>query len=155
MWHDSVLFETPDNYLVSLDAKTGEERWHVEIADFNQQYFSTPPPIIIGNHVIVGTGNDLDGPGFLQSFDPETGKLQVEVLHGPMKPGDPGLETWPSLEAARNGGGHTWFPAPTIQRRTCTSSAPAIRRPAYTGVGRPGDNLFTCALIAVDVETAR
>ena len=110
IWRNYLYFETPDNYLVSLDAKTGEERWHVEIADFNQQYFSTPAPIIIGNHVIAGTGNDLDGPGFLQSFDPETGKLQWKFYTVPMNPGDPGLETWPSLDAARHGGGHTWMP---------------------------------------------
>ena len=110
IWYNSLLFETPDNYLVSLDAKTGKERWFVEIADFDEQYFSTPAPIIVDNHVIVGTGNDLDGPGFLQAVDPETGKLQWKFYTVPMKEGDPGLETWPSLEAAKYGGGHTWMP---------------------------------------------
>ena len=75
IWRNYLFFETPDNYLVSLDLKTGKERWHVEIADFDQQYFSTMAPIIVGDHVIVGTGNDLDSPGFLQSYHPETGKL--------------------------------------------------------------------------------
>ena len=59
----TCYFETPDDYLVSLDARTGKERWHVEIADFNQQYFSTMAPIVVGNHVLVGTGNDLDCAG--------------------------------------------------------------------------------------------
>ena len=59
---------------MSLDARTGKERWHVEIADFDQQYFSTMAPIVVDNHVLVGTGNDLDAPGFLQSYDPETGQ---------------------------------------------------------------------------------
>ena len=81
LWHNYLFFETPDNYLVSLDAKTGKERWHVEISDFNQQYFSTMAPIVVGNQVLVGTGNDLDAPGFLQSFDPVTGKRQVDLLH--------------------------------------------------------------------------
>ena len=44
IWHNYLFFETPDNYLVSLDARTGKERWHVEIADFDQQYFSTMAP---------------------------------------------------------------------------------------------------------------
>ena len=39
--YNTLYFETPDNYLVALDAKTGKEKWHVEIADFEQQYFST------------------------------------------------------------------------------------------------------------------
>ena len=90
MWHNYLFFETPDNYLVSLDARTGKERWHVEIADFNQQYFSTMAPIVIGDHVLVGTGNDLDAPGFLQSYDPETGKRKWIFYTVPMKAGDPG-----------------------------------------------------------------
>ncbi len=81
IWRNYLFFETPDNYLVSLDARTGKERWHVEIADFDQQYFSTMAPIVVDNHVLVGTGNDLDAPGFLQSYDPETGKRQLDLLH--------------------------------------------------------------------------
>ena len=110
MWHNYLFFETPDDYLVSLDARTGKERWHVAIANFDEQYFSTLAPIVVGNHVLVGTGNDLDAPGFLQSFDPETGALQWKFYTVPMKPGDPGLETWPNLEAARHGGGQVWMP---------------------------------------------
>ena len=51
MYGNWLFFETPDNYLVSLDARTGKERWHKEIADVKQEYFSTPAPIIVGNHV--------------------------------------------------------------------------------------------------------
>ena len=110
MWNDFLYMETPDNYLVSLEAKTGKERWHKEIASFNEQYFSTPAPVVVGNHVIAGTGNDLDTPGFLQSFDPQTGELQWKFYTVPMNPGDPGLDTWPSLDAARHGGAQPWLP---------------------------------------------
>ena len=110
MWNGYLFMETPDDYLVSLEAKTGKERWHKEIADLAQGYFSTPAPIVVGNHVLVGTGNDIDAPGFLQSFDPETGDLQWKLYTVPMKKGDPGLETWASLDAARHGGAQTWIP---------------------------------------------
>ncbi len=70
------------------------------MADFDLQYFSTPAPIVVGNHVILGTGNDLDEPGFLQSFDPETGKLQWKFYVTPMKKDDPALKT---LERPRCG----------------------------------------------------
>ena len=49
-------------------------------------------------------------PGFLQSFDPETGELQWKLYTVPMNPGDPGLDTWPSLDAARHGGAQPWLP---------------------------------------------
>ncbi|MGH9199783.1 MAG: PQQ-binding-like beta-propeller repeat protein [Vicinamibacterales bacterium] len=99
MWGNYLYMETPDNYLVSLDARTGKERWHKVISSFEQQYFSTMAPIVVDNHVLVGTGNDLDAPGFLQSFDPETGALQWKLYTVPMNPGDPGLETWKDLRS--------------------------------------------------------
>ncbi len=44
MWKNWVYLETPDNYLICLDAETGKEKWHKEIASFDQQYFSTMAP---------------------------------------------------------------------------------------------------------------
>jgi alcohol dehydrogenase (cytochrome c) len=63
MWHQTLFMETPDDYLVALDSQTGKERWHKEIANLSQGYFSTPAPVVVGNHVLVGTGNDIDAPG--------------------------------------------------------------------------------------------
>ena len=153
LWHNYLFFETVDNYLVSLDARTGEERWHVEIASFEEQYFSTMAPIVVGDHVLVGTGNDLDAPGFLQSFDPRTGDLQWRFYTVPMQPGDPGLDTWPNLDAARHGGGQVWVPGSYDPETNYYIFGTGNPTPGYTGIARPGDNLFTCSLIAVDVDT--
>ncbi len=153
LWHNYLFFETPDNYLVSLDARTGQERWHKAIASLEEQYFSTMSPVVIGNHVIVGTGNDLDMPGFVQAFDPETGELQWKHYNVPMKEGDPGLETWPNLQSASHGGGQHWIPGvydPETNYYIFGSGNPT---PGYTGVARAGDNLYTCSLIALDVDT--
>ena len=155
VWNNYLYFETPDNYLVSLDARTGTERWNVEIADFDEQYFSTTAPIIVDNHVLVGTGNDLDMPGFLQSFDPETGALQWKLYTVPMKEGDRGLETWPSLEAARHGGGQVWLPGAYDPETRLYIVGTGNPTPAYTGVARTGDNLFTCSLVAINVDTGK
>ena len=95
-------------------------------------------PIVVGNHVLVGTGNDLDMPGFLQSFDPETGKLQWKFYTVPMKPGDPGLDTWPSLEAARHGGGQAWIPGVYDPETKLYIFGTGNPTPGYTGVGRQG-----------------
>jgi alcohol dehydrogenase (cytochrome c) len=155
MWNDYVYFETPDNYLVSLEAKTGKERWHKVIADFNQQYFSTTAPVVIDNHVLAGTGNDLDAPGFLQSFDPVSGELQWKFYTVPMNPGDPGLETWASLDAARHGGGQAWLPGAYDPETRLYIFGTGNPTPAYTEGRGPGDNLFTCTLIALHVDTGK
>jgi len=159
MYGDWLYFETPDDYLVSLDAKTGQERWHKEIADFSQQYFSTTAPVVVGDHVLVGTGDDLDAPGFLQSFDPKTGELQWKFYTVPMDKGDPGLETWASLDAARHGGAQVWIPGsydPETQLYIFGTGNPT---PAYTARLRaPRDehtNLYTCSVVGLNVNTGK
>ena len=156
MWRDRLFMETPDNYLVSLDAKTGKELWHVEISDFDLQYFSTMAPIVIGDHVLVGTGNDLDEPGFLQSFDPESGKRQWVWYAVPMKAGDPGLETWKDLDAARHGGGQVWVPGVYDPETHLYITGTGNPSPAYTSASRgEGDNLYTCSVVAINVDTGK
>jgi alcohol dehydrogenase (cytochrome c) len=155
LWNNALFVETPDNYLVSLDARTGKERWSVEIADFDEQYFSTPAPIIVGDHVLVGTGNDLDMPGFLQSFNAATGVREWKLYTVPMNPGDPGLDTWPNLEAARHGGAQVWLPGAYDPETRLYIVGTGNPTPAYTGAARPGDNLFTCSLVAVNVDTGK
>jgi acido-empty-quinoprotein group A len=156
MYGDWLFFETPDNYLVSLEAKTGKERWHKEIADVKQEYFSTPAPIIVGNHVLVGTGGDsLDVPGFLEAHDPETGDIQWKWWTEPLKKGDPGAETWPDEYAMRHGGGMTWLPGtydPELRLYYLGTGNP---NPVLTGHSRKGDNLWTCSIVALNVDTGK
>src|SRR5438105_11528958 len=159
MYGEWLFFETPDDYLVSLDAKTGQERWHKEIADFTQQYFSTMAPVVVGDHVLVGTGDDLDAPGFLQSFDPKTGDLQWKFYTVPMKRGDPGLDTWASLDAAQHGGAQVWIPGSYDAETPLYISGTGNPTPAYTAMLRaPRDehtNLYTCSVAALTVDTGK
>jgi len=158
MYGDWLYVETPDDFLVSLDAKTGKERWHREIADFSQQYFSTTAPVVVGDHVLVGTGDDLDAPGFLQSFDPKTGDLQWKFYTVPMKKGDPGLETWASLDAAQHGGAQVWMPGSYDLETHLYIFGTGNPTPAYTArVRAPGGdtNLYTCSVVAVNVDTGK
>jgi len=156
MWHGYLFMETPDDYLVSLDAKTGEERWHKTIANLDEGYFSTPAPIVIGNHVLVGVGNDIDSPGFLQSFDPETGDLQWKFYTVPMKKGDPGADTWASMDAARHGGGQTWITGAYDPETNLYIFGTGNPTPAWTtGLRGDLDNLFTCSLMAINVDTGK
>jgi alcohol dehydrogenase (cytochrome c) len=151
-----LFFETPDDYLVSLDARTGKERWHIQIADVKQEYFSTVAPIVVGNHVMVGTGGDsLDVPGFLEAVDPETGAIQWKWWTAPLKKGDPGSETWPDENSMRHGGGMTWIPGtydPDLHLYYIGTGNP---NPVETGRGREGDNLWTCSIVALNIDTGK
>jgi len=155
MYRDWLYFETPDDYLVSLDAKTGKERWHKVISDFNEQYFSTIAPIVIGNHLLVGTADDLDAPGFLQSFDPETGDLQWKWYSEPEKMGDPGSETWPNFDSMRHGGAGVWVPGSYDANLHLYYFGTANPTPAFSGATREGDNLYTSCIVALNVDTGK
>lgn len=156
MWGHYLYLETPDDYLVSLDASTGKERWHVQIASFEEQYYATPAPIVVDDHVLVGIGANLDSPGFLQSYDPDSGKLQWKLYSVPMNPGDPGLDTWKNLDAARHGGGATWVPGVYDTETHFYIYSTGNPTPAYFADTRGnGDALFTCSMIAVDVATGK
>jgi alcohol dehydrogenase (cytochrome c) len=155
MWHNYIYFELHDDWVVCLDAKTGKEVWKHEIAPFEQQYFSSNAPMVIGDHVLVGTGNDLDAPAFLKSLDPRTGALQWILYSTPQNPGDPGLETWPSLDAARHGNGATWIPGSYDPETHLYLYGTGNPTPAYTQGRGDGDNLFTSSLIAVNVDTGK
>jgi alcohol dehydrogenase (cytochrome c) len=156
IWHDNVYFETADDFLLCLDRKTGKLKWQKEIASFDLQYFSTMAPIVVGNHVLVGTGDNLDEPGLLQSFNADTGEVEWKWYSVPMKEGDPGLDTWKNLDAAQHGGGNIWVPGSYDPETHLYIFGTANPTAAYTSQMRgPGANLFTCSLVAVNVDTGK
>ena len=155
MYGDWLYFETPDNYLICLNAKDGKERWHVEIADVKQEYFSTPAPIIIRNHVIVGVGGDsLDVPGYLEARDPETGKVQWRWNSTP-RPGEPGAESWPDKYSMEHGGGMTWMPGTYDPELNLYYLGTGNPNPVHAAQSRKGDNLWTCSIVALNPDTGK
>jgi len=155
MYQNRVYFEVPDDYVICLDATTGKELWHTQIADFNQQYFSTMAPIVVDGHLLIGTGNDMDAPGFLRSLDPVTGKEQWTLWTTPHNKGDPGSDTWPNEETARYGGGNVWVPGVFDPETRLYIFGTGNPTPATSAGSRPGDNLFTSSFIAVNVDTGK
>lgn len=150
-----LFFETPDNHLISLEKDTGKLRWSVEIADVKQQYFSTPAPLIIRNHVLVGVGGDsLDVPGFLEARDPETGAVQWRWDTEP-HPGEKGSETWPGPDAMAHGGGMTWMPGTYDPELNLIYWGTGNPNPVHAGQGRKGDNLWTCSIVALNPDTGK
>ncbi len=150
-----IYFSQHDDWVVALDAKTGKEVWRHEVAPFDQQYFSSNAPMPINGHLLVGTGNDLDAPAFLKSLDPRTGAVQWIWYATPQKEGDPGLETWASLDAARHGNGATWIPGVYDPETNLYMFGTGNPTPSYTTGRGEGDNLFTSSLVALNVDTGK
>lgn len=156
MYGNWLYFTTPDAHLVSLNARDGTVRWNVELADVKLGYFSTMAPLVIRNHVIVGVSGDVtDIPGFLESVDPETGKVEWRWYTQPKK-GEPGSETWPKdTDAIEHGGGMTWMTGSYDPELNLLYWGTGNPNPVLAGEGRPGDNLYTCAIVALNPDTGK
>jgi len=156
MYGDWLYFETPDGFLVCLNARDGKERWKVELADVKLGYFATMAPLIIRNHVIAGVSGDVtDIPGYLDARDPETGKLQWRWYTAP-QPGEPGSETWPKdSDAITHGGGMTWITGTYDPELNLLYWGTGNPNPVLAGEGRAGDNLYTCSIVALNPDTGK
>ena len=156
MYKEWLYFETPDCHLVSLNAKDGSLRWDIELADPKLGYFATMAPLVIRDHVLVGVSGDVtDVPGFLDSRDPETGKLQWRWYTEP-KPGEPGAETWPQgTDAIAHGGGMTWMTGTYDPESNLVYWGIGNPNPVLNGEARKGDNLYTCSIVALDPNTGK
>jgi alcohol dehydrogenase (cytochrome c) len=155
IWNTTLFFQTPDNWLVALNANTGKELWRKNYADARKQYFSTSAPLIVKNHVIVGVGGDaMDMPGFLDSFNPVTGDLEWTWWSTPRK-GDPALATWPNESTSDHGGGMTWMPGTYDPTLNLLYWPTGNTNPVFAGQGRPGANLWTESIVALDADTGK
>jgi len=110
-----AYFVTTDCNLIALDIKTGTEKWAKEFCSLEMMYYGSVAPVVIKNKLIFGpSGDDLDQPAYLDARSPETGELIWRWYVTPQKTGDPGLDTWPNVDMAKNGGGMTWHTASIV-----------------------------------------
>ena len=154
LWHSRVYMETDNAHLLCLDARSGHLLWDVAYAEGNKNYGATSAPLVVKDKVIVGTSGGDDGVrGFVTAIDAETGKEAWRFWTIP-GPGEPGAESWPG-ELYRHGGGTTWMPGtydPELNTVYWTTSNPS---PDFDGAVRPGDDLYTACVLALDPDTGK
>jgi alcohol dehydrogenase (cytochrome c) len=147
-----VYMETDNAHLLCLDIRSGGVIWDVAYAQWNKQYGATSAPLIVKGKVLVGTSGGDDGVrGFIAAYDAQTGKLAWRLWTIPA-PGEFGSESWPGNLYLR-GGGTTWMPGtydPQLNLVFWGTSNPA---PDFEGSVRPGDDLYTDCVLAIDPDT--
>lgn len=144
-----VYMGTADNHMVALDQKTGQELWRVNVEDVRQCGCSiTGAPLVVKNLVIAGvTGGDSAHRGYLTAFDAATGRLRWRFYTIPA-PGEKGSETWGG--GWRFGGGSTWMTGSYDPDLDLLYWGVGNAAPDLNALHRPGDNLYTCSVLALD-----
>ena len=154
IWRSRIYMETDNAHLLCLDARSGHLLWDVAYTDGNPNYGATSAPLVVQNKVIVGTSGGDDGVrGFVAAYDAETGREAWRFWTIPA-PGEFGSSSWPG-ESYKLGGGTTWMPGtfdPELNTIFWGTSNPA---PDFDGAPRPGDDLYTDCLLALDPDTGK
>jgi alcohol dehydrogenase (cytochrome c) len=149
-----VYMETDDAHLLCLDARTGAVVWDVAYATDNRNYGATSAPLIVKDKVLVGTSGGDDGVrGFIAAYDAATGKEAWRFWTIPA-PGEKGAESWPG-DLYLHGGGTTWMPGSYDAELNTIYWGTGNPGPDFDGSVRPGDDLYTSSLIALDPDTGR
>jgi alcohol dehydrogenase (cytochrome c) len=154
MYNGKIIRALLDNHIIALDAKTGKEVWKTkspEPTSVENGYAMTGAPLVANGVVVVGVaGAEFSHRGFLEGYDPETGKHLWRLYTIPGK-GEPGSETWEG-DSHLTGGGSSWV----------TGSYDPKLDLLFWGIGNPspwnprtrkGDNLFTNSIFAVRPKT--
>ncbi len=151
---DTVYVGTLDCYLIALDARSGAVRWETKVEENKLGYSLTGAPLAIDGKIIVGiSGGEAGIRGFLDAYDAKTGKLAWRCFTIP-GPGEPGHETWQGGEW-KMGGGPTWVTGSYDPELNLLYWGTGNPGPDWNGDVRPGDNLYTCSLLAIDATSGK
>jgi len=153
--YNGKLFRvTIDNHLLALDMKTGKQLWNQKFADAKEGYYATGAPIVANGVLISGVaGGESTTRGFLDGWDPDTGKKLWRRYTIPA-PGEPGSETWPrNSDAWTQGGGPTWRSGSYDPQLDLVYWGTGNAEP-YDPKPREGlDSLFTNSVLAIRPKT--
>ena len=154
---DTLFMGTIDGHLIAIDAKTGRPNWDVAVANPAAGYSFTLAPLVVKDKVIVGpSGGEYGIRGFIAAFDAATGK-EVWRFNTIPGPGEPGHETWTDKEATawKTGGGPAWVTGTYDPALNLTYWGTGNPGPDWNGDPRPGDNLYTDSVLAIDPDTGK
>ncbi|MBI3683946.1 MAG: PQQ-dependent dehydrogenase, methanol/ethanol family [Acidobacteria bacterium] len=154
-YHNGMIYYgTHDAKLLALDARTGRLRWETTIVDYKQGYSLTHAPLVVKDKVIVGTaGGEYGIRGFLAALDAKTGHEVWRFKIIP-EPGEPGSETW-SGDSWKHGGGSIWLTGSYDPELNLTYWGTGNPGPDWNPDVRPGDNLYTDCVLALDAGTGK
>ena len=156
IYNGKLYRTTVDCHVVALDMKTGKEIWKTKFAEWKESYVGIVAPMIVNGVLISGmAGGDRTARGFIDGYDPETGKQLWRTWTIPA-PGEKGSETWPNKEmpdAWKYGGGATWQPGSYDPQLDLFYIGTGNAQP-YNPKYRAGmDSLYAASLLAIRPKT--
>jgi quinohemoprotein ethanol dehydrogenase len=143
-----------DGKLVALDQVTGKVAWSIQAERWEEGFTITTAPLYYDGLVITGfAGAEFGVRGRVKAYDAKDGSL-VWTFYTIPGPGEPGHETWAQdNEIWRTGGATVWHTPALDPELGLIYFSTGNAGPDFNGAVRPGDNLFSASIVAVDVRT--
>ena len=159
LWQDRVLANLPDGRVIAINRDNGEIVWDKKIAKKNefggQERFYTAPVVADGKVIIQNGAGDAGTRGWIAALDVKTGDELWRFYTVP-KPGDPGSESWKDDHSAwKTGGGGIWQTGSYDPAQKLYIVGTGNPYPIYDPQFRPGDNLYTNSVVAINVDTGK
>lgn len=153
---EKIIRGTADGFLLALDAKDGHTLWARQIANAKEGYFISMPPLVHGDLVYIGpAGAEWASSGWVGAFRTSDGD-EVWRFNIVPRDGEPGANTWGADPAARkHGGGNLWTPMTFDEEKNLLYVPGGNAAPDIYDERRPGANLYTNSLIALNAKTGR
>ena len=149
---DRLFMGTIDGRVVALNARTGGVEWNVQVDRPEAGYSITVAPLVVRDKLILGpAGGEYGIRGSVVALDPRDGH-QIWRFYTVPEPGQPGGDTWAGSSWQR-GGGPIWTTGTYDPDRNLRSWGVGNPGPDWNGDGRPGDNLYTDSVIALNPDT--
>lgn len=151
---DKVFMLTDDAHMIALNRTTGQLVWEVAMPEKPMHYGATVAPLVVKDMVIGGVaGGDWGVRGFLAAYRASDGKLVWRHWTIPTK-GEPGAETWGG-DPPETGGGSTWTTGSYDPETDTLYWATGNPYPDGDGQHRPGDDLYTNSILALNPESGK
>ncbi|HEY2152435.1 MAG TPA: PQQ-dependent dehydrogenase, methanol/ethanol family [Vicinamibacterales bacterium] len=154
VYHDRLFMVTLDAHFVALEMKTGKVIYDIEMGSIKDGFAATGAPLVVKDKVIVGmAGGEYANRGFIDAYDPATGQRAWRFYTIP-EPGEAGADSWQS-DIWQRGGGPTWLTGTYDPVLNLLYWGVGNPNPDWDGESRPGDNLYTGSLVALDPDTGK
>jgi alcohol dehydrogenase (cytochrome c) len=159
LWEDLVINNLPDGRVIAINRDSGEIVWDKQVAkpnEFGTKERMNSAPLVAEGKVLVANGaGDSGTRGWLTALDARTGN-ELWRWYAIPKPGEPGSETWKDKNNAwKTGGGGLWQTGSYDPETKLTIWGTGNPVPQYDPTSRPGDNLYTNSVVALDVNTGK
>jgi alcohol dehydrogenase (cytochrome c) len=151
---DTLFMATVDAHLVAIDAKNGHAIWNNKLADAAAGYAMTLAPLVVKDKVIVGVaGGEYGIRGFIAAYEAHSGKEAWRFNTVPT-PGEPGHETWKG-DDWKHGSAAVWLTGSYDPDLNLTYWGTGNPGPDWNPGQRPGDNLYSDCVLALDPDTGK